>query len=115
MYFCASCHVQNCGKKFGQEGEYPKQCPTLSAAMPEALAMYGDETDQLLAHESSLTAPDHTESRLEKTIRFAKNCGYRTIGLAFCIQVTEEARLVDRMLRNTVSPASARDVVDDWL
>ena len=31
------------------------------------------------------------------------------------VSISRIDALVDRMLRNTVSPASARDVVDDWL
>ena len=31
------------------------------------------------------------------------------------VSISRIDALVDRMLRNTVGPASARDVVDDWL
>lgn len=99
MLFCASCTVRNCGKPFGQEGSYPKCCPSLDPMLPEVLKEYQDPEDLLMARQSAVSSPDHSECRLLKTMRFAKLCGFQHLGLAFCITLKEEAAQVDRILR----------------
>ncbi len=98
-YFCAACGVKNCIKKMGEEGEYPASCPTLSPEMAEYRKMYGDPEDYRLARASTLCSPDHSECRVLKTIRFAKECGFKKLGLAFCTTLREDAQEVDRLLR----------------
>ena len=99
MYFCAACGVKNCANRIGEEGEYPKGCPSLSEKLPGYLEEYQEPLDLLLAQKSAICAPDHSECRLLKTIRFAKECGFHKIGLAFCIAVADEARQVARIFR----------------
>jgi uncharacterized metal-binding protein len=38
--------------------------------------------------------------RVEEVIQFARKMGYRKLGIAFCVGVEEEARILDRMLEN---------------
>lgn len=99
MLFCASCAVKNCGRPIGAEGDYPGGCPSLDPALSEALEKYRDPEERLMARQSAVTSPDHGESRLPKTIRFAKLCGFQKLGLAFCITLKDEAAQVDRILR----------------
>lgn len=97
--FCASCTVKNCGKPFEQEGSYPKNYPSLAPMLPEVLKEYQDPEDLLMARQSAVSSPDHSECRLLKTMRFAKLCGFQHLGLAFCITLKDEAVQVDRILR----------------
>ena len=99
MLFCASCGVKNCGKPFGQEGDYPQCCPSLDPILPKVLREYQDPEDLLIARQSAMTSPDHSECRLLKTMRFAKLCGFQHLGLAFCIALKQEAAQVDRLLK----------------
>ena len=99
MLFCASCTVKNCGRPIGQEGSYPGRCPSLDPALPEILERYQDPEDRLMARQSAVTSPDHSECRLLKTIRFAKYCGFQRLGLAFCVTLQDEAAQVDKILR----------------
>ena len=34
-YFCAACGVKNCIKKMGEEGEYPRSCPSTAPEMED--------------------------------------------------------------------------------
>lgn len=99
MYFCAMCPVKNCAKKFGEEEYYPNNCPTMRPEIPEILEMYKDSTDQKLAQVSAVCSPDHSECRVMKTIRFAKECGFKKIGLAFCITLADDAKNLSQVLR----------------
>ena len=99
MLFCAECGVKNCAKEFGKEVGYPGNCPSLLPEHAEYLAEYRDPTDALIARVSAECGPVYTEGRVEKTIRFAKLCGYRKLGVAFCITLAKEAELLCRMLK----------------
>jgi len=100
MYHCAECQVKNCTKEIGKEGEFPKNCPSVLPEMEEILKKYGaDELDYRLARESSILGPNHDEGRVEKTIRFAKACGFHKIGLGFCITLRKEAAQLTKLLR----------------
>ena len=85
MFFCASCAVKNCAKRLGEEGEYPRTCPTLRPQLAEVLREYEEPQTRLLAQASAISNLDHTESRVQQTVRFARNCGYKKLGIAFCI------------------------------
>lgn len=100
MLYCARCGVKNCAKKMGEEGEYPKQCPTLSPNQELYVEEYQEPTDLLMARVSGRISPDHGECRVLKTIHFAKECGFKKIGLAFCITLEDAARELCRMMQN---------------
>ncbi len=100
MLFCASCSVKNCAKKFGKETAFPQSCPSLSPSISEYLKEYDDPTDRLIAQNSTICSPDHSECRIQKTIRFAQMCGYKKIGLAFCATFSKEAQQVDKLFRD---------------
>lgn len=100
MLFCANCAVKNCAKKFGEEKVYPRTCPTLRDEIPEFLKNYEDPQTRFLAHCSSISsAMDHGESRFEQTVRFARECGFKKLGIAFCISLEEQARDCANLLR----------------
>lgn len=99
MLFCAACEVKNCAAKFGKEGEYPRTCPTLRPEMKAYHEKYEEPENWDLARFSAICSPDHGECRIRKTIRFAHECGYKKLGLAFCISLKEEAAKLDRLLK----------------
>jgi len=100
MLYCADCQIRNCTKKIGEENLYPENCPSLSTEMELYLHEYGDALDRLIAVQSSICSLDHRECRILKTIRFAKECGFKKLGLAFCITLAKEAHEVNKILRN---------------
>ncbi len=99
MLYCAQCGIKNCAKQMGQEEEYPKQCPTLSPKQEVYMEKYKEPLDLLLAQVSGKISPDHGECRALKTIHFAKECGFKKIGLAFCITLKDAAGALSRLLQ----------------
>ncbi len=99
MYFCAGCDMKTCAREMGKEGTSPRLCPTLSPEMKEYLRQYEVPEDRRLARAAAICGPDHSECRILKTIRFAHECGFQKLGLAFCSAVREQAKAIDRLLR----------------
>lgn len=100
MWYCAQCEVKNCAKKMGQEGAYPKQCPTLLPEQDLYMEKYHEPLNRLMAQVSGKVSPDHGECRVLKTIHFAKECGFKKIGLAFCITLKDSAKVLCRLLQD---------------
>lgn len=61
---------------------------------------YADETTREIARVSAIVeATGYTRwNRVEETIEFAHRLGYRKLGLAFCVGLREEARILSRIL-----------------
>ncbi|MGI6053487.1 MAG: DUF1847 domain-containing protein [Clostridium sp.] len=97
--FCASCGIKNCARILGKEGEYPKNCPSARAEIPEFLKEYQEPETLLLARASAVSSMDYTESRVQQTVRFARNCGYQKIGIAFCVTLAESAKILAAYLK----------------
>ena len=100
MLLCAECKVKNCAKEFGKETAYPQNCPSTQEKQMDFLAEYQDPTDALLARVAAECGPVYSEGRIEKTIRFIKKCGYKTVGVAFCITLAKEAEIICQMLKH---------------
>ena len=98
-FFCAYCGVRNCAKKLGQEGDYPSSCPSLRPELEGYLEEYKDPETLKLAQAAAISSMDHTESRVQQTVRFARNCGFTKLGIAFCISLADTAGILARYLR----------------
>lgn len=98
MYNCALCSVHACSN--GELNNAPKNCPCLSKKMDSIKALYKDEENYKIAQASSLVVSESygEKTRLEETIAFAKKCGYKKIGLAFCIGLVDESKIVSKIL-----------------
>ncbi|GKX68197.1 DUF1847 domain-containing protein [Inconstantimicrobium mannanitabidum] len=98
MYNCALCSIHACSS--GKLDMAPKNCPCLNDEMDEIKSLYKDEENHNIAQASSLIVSDSygTKTRLEETIAFAKKCGYKKIGLAFCIGLVEESKIISKVL-----------------
>jgi uncharacterized metal-binding protein len=113
---CASCAVaiqkRACYSSGGTGG---KGCPTLANTdlLAEADKAYDDPQVLEFARQASIQeaacyANRHerpyvlqpTKTRLIEICEFADRMGYRKIGLAFCIGLAKEARVVDGILKN---------------
>ena len=100
MLFCAACPLKNCAKKFGEEDRYPSSCPTEREETGKILELYRGPETLLLAQASAVSSMDHSESRAEQLVRFAKNCGFKKIGIAFCISLSEYGRKAAEFLKS---------------
>lgn len=95
MLFCAACQSKSCAARMDQTQTFPKGCPGQGEKMDAWLQEYDEPLDRLMAQKSALCSPDHSECRLAKTMRFAKECGFHKLGLAFCDTLDEQGRQID--------------------
>ena len=85
---CAQCKTKECrqGKDCFAKSDSHKQ-------------LYTNTIAKLHKAGSTIEAKYYCEkTRLGETILFAKELGYRKIGLAFCIRLSDEAKIIDEIL-----------------
>lgn len=97
MYTCAMCSNQSCNKR--EFHHMPTNCPSLDSNVGEIKSLYKDEQNLTIAKEAALVVSNGygEKTRIEETIDFMKRCNYKRIGLAFCIGLSEEARIVNNI------------------
>jgi uncharacterized metal-binding protein len=98
MYNCAACSVHICSS--GETLKAPKNCPTVDEKMEAIKEIYKEDENYKIAHFSSLiTSQGYCKNtRLEEIMDFAKACGYKNLGLAFCIGLDKEAKVLNKVL-----------------
>jgi uncharacterized metal-binding protein len=103
---CALCRVQACRDEPGT-GAYPDFCPMAAEHVPldtdalrEAREAYGDEETRRLALAAARTEADRypLEPRLEEVMSFARRIGARRLGIASCVGLIREARMLQEIL-----------------
>ncbi len=99
---CADCGSVHCGKP---KGEYPEFCLTThleQKELEEVLALY-DEPEN---HAITLNAADiefefyKKYTRIQELVEFAKRMGYKDIGIATCMGLIDETRILAKILRS---------------
>lgn len=98
---CVDCGVLNCRTR---DKEYPDFCLTaeLTPDITEKVRkLYEDDENNKV---SVISAQIENEfylryTRVEELIEFAKRMGYRKIGIATCVGLIEESRILARILR----------------
>lgn len=95
MYTCAMCSKHSCNEK--EFHRMPANCPSLDSNVNEIKSLYKDEQNFTIAKEAALVVSNGygEKTRIEETVDFMKRCNYKRIGLAFCIGLSEEARIVN--------------------
>ena len=100
---CGKCGVFACYT--GDINKAPDFCPmkTKGDVIDKALKKY-DEFYEIASNSASVEADGYLKwSRVEETVEFAKRCGFKRIGIAFCIGLRKEVRtLIDVFERNGV-------------
>ena len=98
---CALCRVQACCNEPGT-GVYPDFCPMArdTDALREAREAYEDEETRRLALAAARTEADRypLEPRLEEVMSFARRIGARRLGIASCVGLIREARVLQEIL-----------------
>ena len=94
MYTCAMC-----GNRSGRTGELdkaPLNCPCNEEEQEKVKELYQDEDNKKLAYCSALTEAEGycKKTRLEEIMDFAKKCGYRKLGQAFCVGLADRKSVV---------------------
>lgn len=101
---CADCAVTKCNAKFPDK-PYPQFCTTChldETLASEALNQYHtDEEDKKIAIVAADIESDGYRKwpRVQEVIVFAKRMGYHKIGIATCVALIRETRILTKMLR----------------
>jgi len=97
---CALCGVQACGVEPGTIA-YPAFCPMAEdgEVLQDARRVYEDEETRGLALAAARTEADRypLESRLEEVMSFARRIGAKRLGIASCVGLIREARILQRI------------------
>ena len=97
---CAICPTQACRTPERDKG--PDFCPTktMRSAIEQALERYRDPQVREYARAAScIEAEGYCRwSRLEETMRFCRRMGFRRIGIACCVGLIEEGRILRNIL-----------------
>ena len=98
MFTCADCLKKPC--RSHELDKLPSQCPTRQLPQEENLSLY-DETDLKIAHHAALVEScgycRHT--RLEEIMSFSYRMGFHKLGVAFCMGLSQEAKILVSILR----------------
>jgi len=96
LFHCTHCGSP-CGQAPGEEQRWPAGCPMIGEreALTRARDRYEDEETRTLAQAAArVEAAGYLSwSRVEEVMEFARACGFRRLGVAFCIGLRREARI----------------------
>ena len=112
MYICAMCGSRSC--RTGELDKAPLNCPCKESEQEQIKELYQDADNNKLAYWSAMTEAEGycKKTRLEEIIDFADKCGYKKLGLAFCIGLEKEANVLCKILtHNEIGRASCRERV----
>ena len=100
MYTCASCTIHAC--RDSEHKNMPANCPIRQESLvEEAEKEYQKpEIQPFFVTSSEIEHDGYCQwPRLKETIEFCKRMGYKKIGLAFCIGLKKEAKVVADLMR----------------
>ena len=98
MAACAECKVFVC--RSGHLEAAPENCPMRDGEVTNTRARLSDPTLYQMARESALVEAEGYMhwTRVEETMEFARRMGYRKLGIAFCVGLRDEAKILSRVL-----------------
>ena len=94
MSNCAICNIHACNNS-----QTPENCSLASVEHDNIKNEYMEDENFKIAKQSTLCV-SYDKTRLEEIIDFSRNCGYKKIGLAFCIGLAEEAKMLNKILEH---------------
>lgn len=100
MYTCDVCKDHFC--RSGEQDKLPGNCPSRETDRGIMKEIYFEEENHTISyHSAAAEAEGYCEkTRLEEIIDFAKRCGYKKLGVAFCLGLSKEAAILCRILRH---------------
>ena len=98
MYTCSNCAIHSCMDQ--NHANMPNNCPMRNEkCMNNAFQKY-DEVKDFFITSSEIEAVGYGEwPRLREVIEFCKRMGYTKIGMAFCVGLKNEAKIIDRIIK----------------
>lgn len=101
MYKCGKCNLRGCSN--GNMDKLMKICPTREIELQQkAKQLYEEEENRKIAYNAGLVEAEGycQYTRLKEIIEFAKKCGYKKIGIAFCIGLKREMQTVQKIFEH---------------
>ncbi len=101
MYTCAMCGKHSC--QTGETEKMPRNCPCHDKEMQEEIkTKYLEDDNYQLAYQAAMVEASGycKATRLEETMDFARRCGFKKLGLAFCVGLCKEAKALCTILQN---------------
>jgi len=98
---CSYCAHKRCF--MGDLSQAPESCPSVvrPELIEEAKDKLKDSENQQMAQDVARTWKDYGKlTRVEETVLYAKLRGYKKLGLAFCVGLSQEAELFTNLLFN---------------
>jgi len=98
---CVDCGNNNCRK---EQGNFPDFCATTQLSeetKAKVIARYQEPDNHKVMVESAMVESEYycKMTRVEETIQFAKQMQYHKIGIATCMGLIRETRVLARILR----------------
>lgn len=113
---CSICSLKNSDKAcYSKQGRGPSFCPTLNKKdiVENAMEKYGEFPISEFARQSSIQEGEcyinrdadpfvlhPVKPRVQETWEFAKKMNYKKLGVAFCIGLSNEARILSKILES---------------
>ena len=100
MYTCAQCGVRCC--RTNELEKMPKNCPMQNMEKLEKTreAYLDPDIHEFTLKAAQIECEGYCQwSRVEETIRFAKSMGYKKVGIAFCIALRKEAKVLAELFQ----------------
>ncbi|MGI6685885.1 MAG: DUF1847 domain-containing protein [Bacillota bacterium] len=97
-YICGVCKIHAC--RTGNKEKMPRNCPCLDEqSSNEIKKMYVDE-ELFLAQKAALVESGGycQKTRVEEIMDFARKCGFKNLGVAFCTGFTNEMAILHKIL-----------------
>lgn len=101
MYTCGMCSIHNC--KSGELEKLPGNCPCNEKEVQEKIKeLYSEDENYKIAYNSALVEAEGycRKTRLEEIMDFANKCGYKKLGVAFCVGLSNEAKILCSILKH---------------
>jgi len=101
MYTCAMCSEHYC--KTGELEKLHINCPCNEKEEIERIKeLYLQEENSKLAYNSALVEAEGycKKTRLEEIMDFASKCDFKKLGVAFCVGLSKEAKILCRVFKN---------------
>ena len=99
-YNCALCSGHYCGS--GELEKTPTSCPCNDEEIHKIKELYSEDENYNLAFHSALVEAEGycEQTRLEEIINFGHKCGFKKLGVAFCVGLSKEANLLCKVLKH---------------
>lgn len=99
MYVCGNCNIRACYT--GDKEKMPKNCPcNENEIIDECKEKYLEDENFMIARNSALVEAEGycKDTRIEEIIHFARKCNYKNIGVAFCVGLKNEMKVLHKIL-----------------